>query len=69
MGKRNKETNSGYGHEKFPHQINVKLTDEDVKDANDISKRHFGGDVSGSQLVRILMRQGMKWYAENGRGK
>jgi hypothetical protein len=59
------KANNGYGQDKYPHQINVKLTDEDMKRAEAIKKELCMEDMSGSQLMRMLIRQGMKKYEEN----
>lgn len=59
------KANNGYGQEKYQHQINVKLTDEDMKRANAIKADIFSDDVSGSHLMRIFIRQGMKKYESN----
>jgi hypothetical protein len=59
------KANNGYGQDKYPHQINVKLTDEDMKRAEAIKKELCMEDMSGSQLMRMLIRQGMKKHEEN----
>lgn len=59
-----KPKHNGFGIDKFPHQINAKFTDEDLKELEGIKNEFFGGDVSGSMLVRTLVRKGMEWYRE-----
>lgn len=54
--------NNGFGREKYQHQINVKLTKEDMERIEAINQEYFGGDASGSMLVRIVVRKGLEWY-------
>ena len=54
--------NSSHATEKFPYQINVNLTAEDMEKIKNINKIHFGDDASGSMIVRALIRKGMEWY-------
>jgi hypothetical protein len=63
--KANNGSNNGYGQDKYPHQINVKLTDDDMKRADAIKQALCMEDMSGSQLMRMFIRQGMKYYENN----
>lgn len=56
--------NPGFGQDKYPHQINVKLTDEDMKQIDTINENYFGGDASGSMVIRALVRTAFKNYPE-----
>ncbi len=44
------------------HQMNVKLTTEDVNDIKQINKDFFEGECSNSMIVRILLRKGISFY-------
>lgn len=63
------KTNNGFGQDKFPHQVNVKLTNEDMKRADAINEEYFGGDASRSMLIRAFARKGMEWYRKDSEGK
>jgi len=63
------KTNNGFGQDKFPHQVNVKLTNEDMKRANAINEEYFGGDASASMLIRAFARKGMEWYMKDSESK
>lgn len=43
-------------------QINVKLTEDDVKDVNFINNMFFEGEASNSMIGRILLRKGISFY-------
>lgn len=59
-----KKENTSHATEKYPHQANVKLTDDDMTKINAINKDRFEGDASVSMLIRVLVRKGLEWYAE-----
>ncbi len=44
------------------HQLNIKLTDEDVKDMEEINKDFFDGEANNSMMGRIILRKGMAVY-------
>lgn len=44
------------------HQVNIKLTNEDMERLEKINSEHFTGEASNSMLGRILIRKGMEWY-------
>jgi len=57
-------TTDGYkdGYSLNTRQINVKLTEDDVKDVNDINKSFFENEASNSMIGRILLRKGIAFY-------
>jgi hypothetical protein len=58
------EKNNGFGREKYPNQVNVKLTDLDIKEVKAVNDKYFGGDASMSMLIRVLVRKGFEWFAK-----
>jgi hypothetical protein len=46
------------------NQLNVKLTDNDVKDLDELNKKFFANEATYSMLGRLLIRQGIKFYKE-----
>jgi len=44
------------------YQLNIKLTDEDVKDMEEINKDFFDGEANDSMMGRIILRKGMAVY-------
>jgi hypothetical protein len=49
----------GYGNNK---QLNIKLTEEDMKEINEINKLFFENEASLSMLGRIILRKGFQAY-------
>lgn len=47
---------------KRDQQINVKLTDEDLRDIDNINAHFFEGEASRSMLGRIILRKGIQFY-------
>lgn len=43
-------------------QINVKLTEDDVKSIDDINLSFFEGEATNSMIGRILLRKGIQFY-------
>lgn len=44
------------------HQLNVKLTEEDVVHLAEINKNFFENEAPNSMLGRILIRKGIQFY-------
>jgi hypothetical protein len=48
--------------QEYKQQLNVKLTDEDMKIIKEINKDFFENEASNSMLGRILVRKGIAFY-------
>lgn len=46
----------------YEHQLNIKLTEEDMKQILEINKVFFENEASNSMLGRILIRKGIAFY-------
>jgi len=46
----------------YEHQLNIKLTEEDMKNILEINKVFFENEASNSMLGRILIRKGITFY-------
>lgn len=46
----------------YEHQLNIKLTEEDMKNIFEINKVFFENEASNSMLGRILIRKGITFY-------
>lgn len=46
----------------YTNQLNVKLTEEDMKSLAEINKEFFEDEASNSMLGRILIRKGISFY-------
>ncbi len=46
----------------YEHQLNVKLTEEDMKNIFEINKTFFENEASNSMLGRILIRKGITFF-------
>lgn len=57
-------TNKDFGKTRYPHQVNVKLTNEDMGRMDEVKQKYLNGDISWSMLVRLLVRKGLDWYAQ-----
>lgn len=51
----------GYQH---GHQLNIKLTSNDMKDIMDINQEFFDNEITNSTLGRILLRKGIKSFKD-----
>lgn len=45
---------------KFKQQVNIKLTDEDVKSLDRINEIRFGGEGNYAMICRMLLKQALK---------
>lgn len=43
-------------------QLNVKMTEEDLKDIQNINRDFFEGEATNSMLGRVLLRKGIQFY-------
>lgn len=47
---------------KHTKQLNVKMTEEDSKDIQNINRDFFEGEATNSMLGRVLLRKGIQFY-------
>lgn len=50
------------GYNKNNKQLNIKLTDDDLKDINEINHMFFENEATNSMMGRILVRKGIQFY-------
>lgn len=48
----------------YTNQLNIKLTEEDIKHMAEINKEFFENEASNSMLGRILLRKGIAFYTK-----
>lgn len=54
-------SSDGYHH---TFQINIKLTDEDMRHIININQKFFDNEITNSTLSRILLRKGIKYFKD-----
>ena len=45
---------------KLRYQVNIRLTEDEVKAIDDLNKSVFGGEANYAMLCRFLIKEGMK---------
>lgn len=45
---------------KLNHQVNIRLTEEEVKTIDTINQTSFGGEANYAMICRYLIKEGLK---------